>query len=113
MRSGVPAARAGNAGIQASAHASASHGATARQRAPGLRVRVKARGAARAMLFPHAEAREDSPEKIFARELPRDLAERALRRAQLLGHELARTPFGELLSCDIHMAPSACERLEV
>ena len=40
-------------------------------------------------LLPDTKTPEDPPEQVVRGELPRDLAERALREAQLLGDEFA------------------------
>ena len=56
---------------------------------------------------------EDPAEEILAGELAGDLVQRLLRRAQLLGHELAGAPLGELTRRLLGVRPGARQRLQV
>src|SRR5579862_9384197 len=110
MRSGRPVAlRPDGAGADCAGARSIGISSSSPQRSSRVTAWRLTAGTVRepsGILFPHAEAREDPPEKILRRELARDLCERALRRAQLLGNELSGPPLGELVRGRIHV--SAC-----
>src|SRR5580698_4180438 len=64
-------------------------------------------------LFADAEAGEDPPQEVLARELARHFRERLLRGAQLLGHELTGARLAQLPCGLLGVRPRAAQGLQV
>src|SRR5690606_460432 len=63
--------------------------------------------------LPDAEAAEDPPQQVLARELAGDFTQRLLGFAQLFGDQLARAPFREQSGSFIYMTACARERIQM